>query len=276
MLNISEPQPASGFALWQLGFRPFFLGAGLFSIIAMTIWSGLYHYNWQLPLLNINTVTWHAHEMLFGYALAVIAGFLLTAVKNWTGVQTIQGYKLAIVFSCWVSARLLPLFNIGTLEILALLDCLFMLFVCIAIAIPIFKVKQWAQIGILSKIVLMLVANIIYYLGLLGIMENSERIGIYSCLYLILALIFVMGRRVIPFFIEKGINHPVKLSNPKWLDISSMVLFVALFIFDVIYINTDLTALLAAILFILHAMRLINWHNKMIWQFPMLWVLYVA
>nr|MDA3870355.1 NnrS family protein [Gammaproteobacteria bacterium] len=96
MLNISEPNPAIApkIALWQLGFRPFFLGAGIFSVIAMIAWAGLYLSQWPLPLLGIDTILWHAHEMLFGYVLAVIAGFMLAAVKNWAGQQTLNGWKL--------------------------------------------------------------------------------------------------------------------------------------------------------------------------------------
>ncbi|MFC1588737.1 NnrS family protein [Pseudomonadota bacterium] len=278
MLNIAEPNPQAkiNIALWQLGFRPFFLGAGGFAIIAMTIWTGLYLFDWPMQLLNIETITWHAHEMLFGYALAVIAGFLLTAVKNWTGQQTVHGYKLTILFSIWASARLLPILNIGSIEIVALLDCLFLLLTTIAIAIPIFKTRQWSQLGILSKLVMMLIANIIYYAGLLGFMEYGERIGLYSCFYLILALIFVMGRRVIPFFIEKGVDERVDLTNRKWLDVSSLILFVGLWIFDVLYIHTEIAGALAGILFVLHAIRLFDWHTRGLWRSPMLWILYVA
>lgn len=276
MLNISEPTSKTNIALWQLGFRPFFLGAGIFSAIAMITWMGIYLFEWQMPLLSIEATTWHAHEMLFGYALAVIAGFLLTAVKNWTGQPTISGYKLTALFLVWASARLLPILNIGSIEIVALLDCSFLLLTTIAVAIPVIKVKQWAQIGILSKLILMLIANAIYYAGLLGFMEGGERIGIYSCLYLVLALIFVMGRRVIPFFIEKGVDDAVKLTNRKWLDISSMVLFVGLWIFDVLYIDTQTAGVLAGILFVLHSIRLFDWHTKSLWRSPMLWILYLA
>ena len=278
MLNITEPapKPDTGIALWQLGFRPFFLGAGGFSVIAMVVWMGIYQFGWEMPLLNIESITWHAHEMLFGYAMAVIAGFLLTAVKNWTGQQTINGSKLIALFSVWATARLLPLLNIGSIEIVALLDCLFLLLTTIAVAIPIIKVKQKSQIGIVAKLILMLIANAIYYAGLLGYMENGERIGLYSCLYLILALVFVMARRVVPFFIEKGVDKPVILTNRKWLDMGSLVLFASLWIFDVLYVQVEIAGLLAAALFILHSIRLYDWHTKALWRFPMLWILYIA
>lgn len=278
MLNISEPNPVtpSGNALWQLGFRPFFTGAGSFSVIAMIIWLGIYELEWPMPLLNMDPTLWHAHEMLFGYALAVIAGFLLAAVKNWTGQQTITGPKLAALFSIWAIARLLPFLNIGTIEILALFDCLFLLLTGIAVAAPIIKVRQKAQIGILVILFLMLTANLIYYAGLLGFIENGDRIGIYSCFYLVITLIFVMGRRVIPFFIERGIKEHVSLTNRKWLDISSLVLMPALWFTDVIYVQAEIAGALAGVLFVLHSIRLYDWHTKALWKASMLWVLYLA
>jgi len=278
MLNISEPNPSikSGIALWQLGFRPFFIGAASFSVIAMIVWMGIYLFQWPMPLLNINPVLWHAHEMLFGYALAVIAGFLLAAVKNWTGQQTINGTKLGILFSIWASARLLPILNIGSIEIVALLDCLFILSTGIAVAIPIIKVKQWAQTGVLAILLTMFISNVIYYTGLLGFIENGDRIGIYSCFYLVLTLIFVMGRRVIPFFIERGVNANISLNNRKWLDNSSMILLIALWIIDVLQIQVQIAGALAGVLFILHTIRLFDWHTKLLWKSSMLWVLYIA
>jgi len=278
MLNITEPNPkaSTGIALWQLGFRPFFLASGIFSVIAMILWMGIYLFAWPMPLLNINPAIWHAHEMLFGYALAVIAGFLLTAVKNWTGQQTINGPMLIALFSIWLAARVLPFFNLGSIELIALLDCAFILLTAIAVAIPVIKVKQKTQIGVLAILILMFIANLFYYAGLLGHIENGERIGIYSCLYLVLTMIFVMGRRVIPFFIERGVDQSVRLTNRKWLDISSLVLLVALWLVDVAYIQPTAAATLAAILFILHAIRLYDWHIKALWKEPMLWVLYTA
>jgi len=278
MINITEPNPEqkSSIALWQLGFRPFFLATGIFSVIAMTLWMGIYQFNWPMPLLGINSIVWHGHEMLFGYALAVIAGFLLAAVKNWTGQQTITGLKLFLLFSLWACARLLPLFNIGSIEIVALLDCLFILLTAIAVATPIIKVKQWAQVGVLAILALMFTANLFYYAGLMGLVENGERIGIYSCLYLVLTMIFVMGRRVIPFFIERGVNENVSLRNRKWLDISSLVLLIALWFFDVVYVQSEIAGALAGILFVLHAIRLFDWHTKALWKSSMLWVLYTA
>lgn len=276
MLNITDPNQKRGIALLQLGFRPFFSGAAVFAILATALWMGIFIFGWQLPLLSIPPTLWHAHEMLFGYALAVIAGFLLTAVKNWTGQQTIQNTKLLFLFFTWLAARLVSIFNIGSIELLAVLDNLFLILLILAVAGPIIKVKQWAQTGILAKLLLMLVANMVFYAGLMGFIENGAIIGVYSCLYLVLALVFVMARRVIPMFIQNGVVEQVSLTNRKWLDISSMVLFFALWVFDILIIQTTATGILAGILFLLHGLRLYDWHTKGLWKSPMVWILYLA
>ncbi|TNG03054.1 MAG: NnrS family protein, partial [Gammaproteobacteria bacterium] len=102
------------------------------------------------------------------------------------------------------------------------------------------------------------------------------RIGLYSGIYLIIALIFVMGRRVMPFFIEKGVDYPVQLKNRQWLDVSSLVLFLAFWIADLVRPDTLPVALLALALLVLHAIRLVGWYTPGIWKKPLLWVLYVG
>lgn len=274
-ININEPNQQRGIALLQLGFRPFFLGAAIFSVVTITLWMGIYTFGWEMHLVGIPSTLWHAHEMLFGYLLAVIAGFLLTAVKNWTGQQTLHGPMLLLLFMTWVAARLVSIFNIGSIELMAVLDTLFLAGLAISVAVPVIRVKQWAQLGILALLALMLTANTVFYAGIMGLIENGAYTGIYSGLYLILMLVFVMARRVIPFFIERGVGTPTQLTNRKWLDISSLVLFAALWASDILMEQIELAAIIAAILFLLHGLRLLDWHTRGIWKSPMVWILYL-
>ena len=91
------PPRASAQALFSIGFRPFFLLAGGYAVLAIAVWLWLLDAGTAQLGKDISSVTWHAHEMLFGYAVAVIAGFLLTAVRNWTGLETLQGGTLALL-----------------------------------------------------------------------------------------------------------------------------------------------------------------------------------
>jgi len=143
MLNIKNQHIVSKYPLFNLGFRPFFLGAVIFAIIAMTIWMAMFVSGWNMQIYGLAPVTWHAHEMIFGYAMAVITGFLLTAVKNWTNIQTPHGTPLFVLFLLWIIARVLPFFGgVVPIAAIAIIDNLFMVLFIISIALPIFKKKQ--------------------------------------------------------------------------------------------------------------------------------------
>jgi uncharacterized protein involved in response to NO len=277
MLDIDQPARHTGVAILNLGFRPFFAGAAVFSVLSMLVWTGSYVFGWHWPQASLPAATWHAHEMVFGYGMAVIAGFLLTAVKNWTGVQTLYGIPLLLLVLLWLCARLLLL--AGGAELLAwaaLTDGLFNLTLVAALTWPIFKVRQFKQFGILSKVILLMLANLLFYAGALEVYPWGVQAGLYSGVYLIMALIFVMSRRVLPFFIERGVGQPVTLINRAWLDGASLVLFLAFWLADIIEPDSLLVACLAGALSVLHALRLSGWYTAGIWRQPLLWVLYLA
>ena len=277
ILLFKDPaQPAPSFALFNLGFRPFFLLAGVFSLISIFIWGNVFVYGWPAPHLPFSPMHWHAHEMIFGYGMAVVAGFLLTAVRNWTHIQTLQGYSLAGLTALWLAARLAGWMSPEHILPMLLLDLMFDLWLIVAIFIPILRAKQHDQIGIASKLVLLMLANVCFYLGESGVLEQGIVWGLYSGMYFMLALVFTMARRVLPFFIERGVGYPVNLKNRKWIDRSSLVVFLLFWIADVFWKNVPVTATLAGLLFAIHALRLVGWHTKGLWKKPLLWVLYVG
>lgn len=277
MLNI-EPAPQQyKHALWHLGFRPFFIGAMLFAIIAMALWLAITGLNFS-PALSFNPVTWHSHEMVYGYALAVIAGFLLTAVRNWTNVQTAHGPLLAVLAGLWLLARLMPFIPLSFNTLLmAVLDMAFGLGLCIAILHPIHKARQWKQQSFVMLFLLLLVAgNLLFYLSLLHIVKLPPAFAISFGLYFVLAIILLMARRVIPFFIEKGVGYPVKINNPLVLDISIIVLYIAFALSKLELPTDDYVPWLSVVLVMLNAIRLWQWHTPGIWRKPLLWSLYLA
>jgi uncharacterized protein involved in response to NO len=214
--------------------------------------------------------------MIYGYGLAVITGFLLTAIKNWTGIQTAHGKPLMFIFAVWAMARLLFLFGTSHLIIAGIFDGLFILMLIAFTAYPIFKVKQWKQSFILLKLLLLAIGNALFYLGALEIVKDGITLGLYGGLYLIIAIILTIGRRVIPFFIERGVGYEVKLFNSKWLDLSSMLLFLGFFVLELFLQNPTISAYLALALFFINSVRLVGWHNKGIWKKSLLWSLYLS
>ncbi len=269
-------QNPAGAAFFRLGFRPFFLGAATLAVLTLAIWLGVYRFGLPLTFSRLSPPQWHAHELIFGYALAVIAGFLLTAVKNWTGIQTPEGWRLCALFLLWASARIAFLFGDALIEVAAIADLVFLGALLLSVVMPVWKAKQWRQMAIVSKLALIGLGNMIFYAGVLGFLEQGMRWGIYTGLYLVLGLILTMGRRVIPDFIERGVGYPVKLKNRRWVDFSSMALFVLFFILDTFTPLKWAAGSLAAALFVLHGMRAIGWHTHGIWAKPLLWSLYLA
>lgn len=283
---------ASHPALFNLGFRAFFAGASVLAVISIGIWLLLYaNLNGYLPGIHIVDASqftritpfqWHAHEMIYGYSLAVIAGFLLTAVKNWTGIQTLHGYPLAILFSTWVIARVLwlfgenGLFGENTLIAAALFELLFILGMCYAIAAPIIATKQWRQMAILSKIFLLALGNLAFYLDAFGYFDSGIHMALYGGLYLVIGLILTIGRRIIPMFIQNGVSYEVTLFNAKWIDICSLVGVLGFFISEVFFSAPLISSLFAGLMVLVTSIRIVGWYTHGIWQNPLLWCFHVA
>lgn len=252
--------------------------SSLFAIVLVLIWGLMLSGSWNaLANQRLAPSHWHAHEMIFGYGMAVITGFLLTAVRNWTGQQTLSGTPLLALACLWLAARVLAFVPVSdALLLFALLDTLFSLLLCIIIFLPIARARQWKQMGIWSKLVFLLAGNLMFWLGIFGILENGARLGLYTGFYIIVSLIMLMGRRVIPFFIEKGLDNTVSLKNFHWLDMSSLVLMLVFLVAEVWYPLPALAAATALLLGILHLLRLILWHRPGLWRQPLLWVLYLG
>ncbi len=261
-------------ALFNLGFRPFFLFGSTYAAISIFVWVQVYSGQSDQTFSFASPLTWHAHEMIFGYAMAIIAGFLLTAAKNWTGVPTINGLPLLLLLLIWLLARILSFLDHFIWQ--AVFDNLYLLGLVIALVIPITKAKHWKSLGIVVKIFLIRGSNIVIYIGTTGQIECGERMGLYSGLYLVISLVLMLSRRVMPMFIQNGVGYPVELTNRVWLDRACLILFLMFWIADVSTPNGKIATALAAILFILHSIRISGWYTYGIFKQPLLWSIYFA
>ncbi len=263
--------------IWQRGFRPFFLGAGFYAVLAMVLWWLFYSGRQPFMLTAISPMQWHAHEMIYGYAMAVVAGFLLTAAGNWTGRTTATGGALAALFALWLTARLLPLAGDGGLVWTALADGLFNLGLLLAVGRPIVQARQWRQAGILAKLLLLTVGNGLFHAGALQwITPAAVHWGLYGGFWLIVALILTMSRRVVPFFIERGLGLDQPLTNHRLLDGLSLLAGVAIFIEQTFFPTAGWLPGLALLAALAVGLRLAGWHRPGIWTKPMLWSLWVS
>ena len=274
MLNIDEPKVEQKVAVFNSGFRIFFLSAGLFAVISMLLWLINYSLTLDAGIKAFFTVTWHAHEMIYGYTMAVVSGFLLTAVTNWTNRKTLTGKALSVMFIFWLLARFSAFLALeNNIEIMFLFDSLFLIMLLTGISLPVIKSRQWSQVSILLVVLLILLSNSLFYADQLGLVTGAERVSLYAGFYLILLLVLILARRVIPFFIEKGVDNNFIPNNLIWIDKLVLPLFIVFIISDVFAISNWAVSLLAAILFVLNLVRLSNWYSHAIWSKPLLWVL---
>ncbi|MFZ2844195.1 NnrS family protein [Psychrobacter sp.] len=293
-INLPSKPPSAPHPILNLSFRIFFSAAAIFAIITMVLWAFVFTGHTAIEAQTLNPLYWHGHEMIYGYALAVVAGFLLTAVKTWTGVMMPHGYKLLAIFVCWLLARLGWIaFGLGVtiagssawlLYAAAVFDLLFVGSMAFVIFRAVLQVKQYKQMGILAKLALLTLGNGLCYWGIISANMNMTKLGVYLGFYLIIGLVLTIGRRVVPFFIERGLSIPnakgvaetVTVRNNKAQDIASLLFFFTFFIADLFYPNKYLLTISALGVAVVNIVRLMGWYHRGIWQKPLLWSLFVA
>ncbi len=261
----------AGFALWSLGFRPFYLLASAFSAISVLLWTA--QYSGLLPFAYLQGHLWHGHEMLFGYALAVVAGFLLTAVRSWTGLPTPVGVPLMALAALWVAGRILVLTPFNTWA--AAVNAAFPVALAVAIAIPLLRsrnVRNYFFVGLLALMGTLIVA---LHLGLRGVFELPPRLGLVLGLDVMLFIMAVMGGRVIPMFTNNGVPGAgaTRHALVEKLALASVLL---LFIADLLQLYSVWVAGIALIGAIAHGVRLYLWRPWRTLAVPLVWILHAA
>ena len=271
-MNHNKPFNIPFFAL---GFRTFFALSGLSALVLMVLWRSLYDGSLIMDNYFANNY-WHAHEMLLGYTVAVISGFLLTAVKNWTGQQTLTGASLACLALLWVYGRILPFYS-GLLadEFIALIDFLYLPVLALCLLKPIMSAQYTRGYVFIALILIMSFANGLIHLEILGLAEQSAWTGFQIVIALIIVMILVIAGRIFPFFTEKGLSGTLTIRNPLYdaLSIGSALLVFSLSIMQISGVLLALTAILAAVINIL---RVKDWYEFRVWFVPLLWVLYIG
>lgn len=198
------------------GFRPFFLGAGAWACAAMVLWIGLMSGAWSIAT-GYGPVAWHAHEFLFGYVSAVLCGFLLTAIPNWTGQLPIQGGSLLGLFLLWATGRLAMLgAGIIGAPIAAALDCLFLFALAAVILREIVTGRNWRNLKIVALVAAFALANLAFHVEVLvsGAAESALR----AALAVVVGLIKLVGGRITPSFTRNWLARQGEGRLPAPLD----------------------------------------------------------
>jgi uncharacterized protein involved in response to NO len=263
------------YPLFALGFRPFFILAGFSALLLMLIWNAVLHGAFSASHYFPGTL-WHSHEMLMGYTSAVIAGFLLTAVRNWTGIDTITGDKLAGLSLLWLYGRIVPFYSDNLPGILiALIDFAFLPALAYFLITPILKSKNYRNLFFIAFLLLLAFGNSLIHAEILGFSLTTSKIGLQLILATIIVMILVVAGRVFPFFTERGLPGTLSIRSPQMdaLAIGSTVLFFVLLISGISEFWLALIAITAALL---NGIRVSGWYVHRIWYVPLLWILYMG
>ena len=261
--------------LFRLGFRPFFLLGALFSCLAMLGWLGQLNNWFALPGIG-NPIWWHAHEMLFGFGAAIVAGFLLTAVQNWTAHPGVRSWPLALIVGLWVLPRcLLPWLGEGNLILMAL-DLAWLPLCAWFLAKPVIMTRQWRNLFFVPLLLIMTLLN-----GASWLWRDDwsavEHLLITTVL-LFTTLIAVMGGRVIPFFTARGTGQEKAPPSP-WLErgaLASLWLILLLWLLPDSWTNSLYMVPLYIVAAGLHLGRQLRWRPGTTLAQPLLWSLHLA
>lgn len=258
---------AGGSALWRLGFRPFYLLASIFAALAVPLWAMQYAGWIHAPRLGI---VWHAHEMLFGFTMAVIAGFLFTAVRNWTAQATPTGMTLAAIAALWIAGRVLVLTPLPFTA--AIVNTAFPIAVALGIGVPLVRAgnrRNYFFVALLGAIALAVLA---VHLALAGIVALPAWVGTQMALDVFLFVIAVMAGRVVPMFTNNGVPGANAQRLP-WLERTVLAATLAILFADIARVGV--TAVLVVACFA-HALRLALWKPWRAGKAPIVWSLHVA
>jgi len=271
--NKAQAAPAlKGWPLLRLGFRPFYLGTALLACLSVPLWVAIFLGRIQVNM-EIAPLLWHAHEMLFGFAAGVVVGFLLTAVRAWTGQETARGPLLGALFLVWLAARVAAF--AAPYPVYAALDMALLPAAAAILLRVLVKAGNKRNIPLISLLLLMALANLCFHLSVLGVVAVPAVAALYAELALIVMVVCVMTGRVVPMF-TKNVTPGLVINVPRKFELSLLAVTaaaLALWVFSAPAPVVLVASLAAAAM---HAWRLWLWHPQVTLGRPILWILHAS
>ena len=262
-------------ALAAKGFRPFFLLAAVFAALILPVW--------LLTLAGVlgttryvDAMSWHAHEMVFGFAMAVLAGFLLTAVGNWTGKETLVGAPLIAACALWAAGRVaMAASNLLPRGAPALLDLAFVPVLIVAIARPLVATRSFRNFVMVAALVVLWLADLYVHLDALGVTHGTSRRALLLGVDVVVLLMVVMTGRILPMFTRNGTGVMTVRGRPS-LDKAAAFAMVVTAVTSVSGLDARVGAAAAAITAALLVLRGWTWGTKHTARIPLLWILHAG
>lgn len=256
---------------FERGFRPFFLlGAG-YSAASLVIWAGFYAGHIMPPSIFVDPVSWHSHEMIYGFTLAIIAGFLLTAVANWTGGAPVRHAHLAGLCVLWLAGRIVMNFDLGlSLGLVYGLETAFIPALAVSLAVPLLKSRNKRNFIFLGLLAALFACDVFFFV-------SGNRLSLYIALFVIAAMISLVGGRVIPAFTVAALRQrgeKVVQTDQLKMDIAALVSWAVLALVLVLAGSENVLFGVAAFFSAAaHVLRMRHYYTFRTFNNSMLWIL---
>ncbi len=275
LIRLQEPRrpatPPAGWALWQLGFRPFYLLAAGFAALSVPLWA-LQYSGWLGAGLWRGPV-WHAHEMLFGYTLAVVVGFLFTAGRNWSGQATPSGRSLQALAMLWLAGRVAVLTPWPLAAML--INVAFPLLAALGLGRALVAAGNRRNYFFIGALLMMALAQAIVHAGLAGWVQLPSAMGLQLALDVVLFIMTVMAGRVIPMFTNNGVPG-AGAQRHEWVERAALGSVLLLVVADALQLHGMALAALLLLAALSQAARLALWRPWAVRSNPLVWVLHLA
>lgn len=277
LTGIVEPAPTHPF--WGRAFRPFFLLGCAYASAFVLVWTAMWRGALPFPAW-LTPPWWHAHEMLFGFVAAAIAGFLLTASPVWTGRPALAGKPLAALVALWAAGRVAML-AAGILPpaLVALVDGAFLPAVALVVTRTVWRTGQVRNYGVVVLVALLAASNLAVHAQALDLTDLTAGRGLRCALDLVTALVVVIGGRITPAFtanafLRAGIEAEVR--GWRWLDRLAVATAVLVVIVDLVAPRTAASGVVAGAAALAVGVRLAGWRTLRTWGDPLVWSLHAG
>jgi uncharacterized protein involved in response to NO len=274
MATAAARRSYTGPALFSYGFRPFFLLAGLWAALAVPFWvlamSGVAPFDQY-------SLEWHKHEMLFGYVGAVVAGFLLTAVPNWTGRMPVMGAPLAGLVALWFAGRAAMLLQPAIGVSAGIVDSLFLIAFAAVVWREVLAGRNWRNAPVCALVTLLALANICFHLRVL--VPHAGPVSDRAALGAAAILIALIGGRITPSFTRNWLlQRRVKIAPPRWprLDMAGLVTLAVGVLAWLVAPTAPLSGALLVLGGLATLARLSRWHGAKALAEPLVWILHLG
>jgi len=275
LLSTHAAPSASACPLLEKGFRPFFLAGAAFAVIAVPLWLVALKGGLQ-PGGAFGALQWHAHEMLFGFSTAIVAGFLLTAISNWCGRETVTGWPLGLLAGLWLLGRAAVFFASSLPRLVPLLlDASFLPVLTIACAAPLFSTGSRRNYGFVGLLLGLTIANgAAHVFALRGDLE-AVRVAHRFALNVLVLMLVIMTGRVVPMFTRNATRQAWIRTSPLFERLS--LTSVALLSLSELLPGADrVSGGLSAVAAVLLLVRMRFWGTRHVFRQPLLWILHVG